>query len=218
MYTVSRSSARVCVIINSKCCSPQIKASGFGTKHSMLINPKQVSVRYRLSFTLLSSSPPLSSVPPTLPTSSADIGLSSANPLVTEKRRGEREKKRWRGVWQESRRGVGDEKGKGGVKKSKLKRLFSIKTAGSGMTWDTSERVCPNPALYSKLSIYTSKLKGHWCLSHSPSLAAILSLVSLAASQHWLQLKRVEMEHIMNCPTWLAAVCVCVCAVWLVDL
>lgn len=88
MYTVSRSSAGVCMIINSKCCSPQIKASGFGTKHLALISPKQVSVRYSLSFTLLSSSPPLSSVPPTLPTSSADIGSSSANPLVTEKRKG----------------------------------------------------------------------------------------------------------------------------------
>lgn len=124
MYTVSRSSAGVCVIINSKCCGPQIKASGFSTKQPALISPKQVSVRYRLSFTLLSSSPPLSSVPPTLPASSADIGSSPANPLVTEKRWGERKRAReveGSEAGRQKRGGEGEEEREGRCKEAKTK-------------------------------------------------------------------------------------------------
>lgn len=161
MYTVSRSSAGVCVIINSKCCSPQIKASGFSTKHSALISPKQVSVRYRLSFTLLSSSPPLSSVPPPHPQLT-----SACLPLILSllKREGVRERKRGGGEWRESRRGVGDEEREGRCEeaKSKLKTRFSNKTTASGMLrLEKQVCVCPDATVYSKLSIYTSKLKGH---------------------------------------------------------
>lgn len=110
MYTVSCSPAGVCVIINSECCSPQIKASGFLTKPPALISPKQVSVRYRLSFALLSSSPPFSSLPPTLLASSADMGSSPANPLVSEKRWAENERKgdggEKREVWGVGSRGL----------------------------------------------------------------------------------------------------------------
>lgn len=164
MYTVSRSSAGVCVIINSKCCGPQIKASGFGTKQPPLISPKQVSVRYRLSFTLLSSSPPLSSVPPTLPASSADIGSSPANPLVAEKRWGERgEGGRWRGGRQEGRRG------RGGV--SLLKPL--------PLEHGDLKNNYPDGAVYSKLSIYTSIPRAtDIYLSPCPLLHLFLSLFS----------------------------------------
>lgn len=160
MYTVSRSTAGVCVIINSKCCGPQIKASGFSTKKPALISPKQVSVRYRLSFTLLSSSPPLSSVPPTLPTSSADIGSSLVNPLVTEKRWGEREVEgneagRQKGRGEEGR----EERHKEAEPKLKTQShvsLLKLLPLEHSNLKKTIVCACPDASVYSRLSIYTS--------------------------------------------------------------
>lgn len=76
------------------------------------------------------------------------------------------------------------------------------------MTWKTSTRRAPamSPG---KRSIDASRPKGgRRRSSGSPHL--YLAPISVStASQRRLQLKRVEMEHIMSWPTWLAA---CVCA------
>lgn len=59
---------------------------------------------------------------------------------------------------------MGDEEREGRCEeaKSKLKTRFSIKTTASGMLrLEKQVCVCPDAAVYSKLSIYTSKLKGH---------------------------------------------------------
>lgn len=136
MYAVSCSAAGVCLIINSKCCSLQIKASGFNTKHSALISPKQVSVRYRFSFT--SPHPPHRPFPPCLPLSPHPRLTSVRLPLILSLLR--RERARWKGGGAEggeaekqkrNRRGRGG--GGGGCReaRSKLKTCFSIKTTAS---------------------------------------------------------------------------------------
>lgn len=196
MYTAGCSAAGVCLIINSKCCSLQIKASGFSTKHSALISPKQVSVRYHFTFTPPPpSSPPLSSVPPTLSSSSADIGSSPANPLVTEKERSAVE--RWRGGRWRGRKAEEEWEVKGGwvgkgcrEARSKLKTCFSIKTTASRTQWVGKQMcVCPDVSASSKIPIYTSE--GPLIFISLFVLCCIsISLRCLrSASQRWLQLR-----------------------------